>query len=926
MAGLLVLILCVSIGAKTWAGSTSTPVEQVGWSAPSAKTLKRISSIASDQHEPSYFQNLSCNLISYRTPSSSTMQNGCFTETAYGLFDSDTDTVIFNGTDEGVPLLPNATRQILLPWPKSSELVVLDVQSTGGDYISLYRNFSANTADTRNLLGQITSKQLTASSDIGLRDRAGQRLLLNARTIAFSDNGSWLVAETLTGSFVRINLSSLEATPFAPAFGSTGSPALLMSQVAVSNSGRFIAINNETAKTLQVYDLEGCTTNRCPSYDYRDFINGQISGLQAVQHLRFINESLLSFETRTINADSGGVYELAPTDSISSLTGYLGLGDSFTSGEGAFDYTAGTDSENNRCHLSALSYPKLLSKDIFGAMGGHSVACSGAVIKDVGSTASNYRGQVRDIADYSTLSNSESSLLSSVYVNYLPGYIAQQHFVERYQPKVITVSVGGNDIGFGDILERCVTPHFSRHTSDQICYNTYEDRLEEQRLIDRTVPRWTALYKQLVATAPSTRLYVIGYPSIAADNGNCSLNTWLSKSELEFSEEIIAYLNKSIAQAAKNAGAQYVDISQALYGHRLCEARGYAVAVNGLTAGRDAGFFGIKVLGSESYHPNALGHNLIEQMILQKTHNFTANPPGGPTSISKLLDAPKSGRAVYNKVPQTIAPRIAKKGGTVHIAVDGRAAGLRPKHTYTAKLGGANGTTLTNASSDDQGNINTDVSIPGDATTGGQTIDIIGDNQNGEITVVSQPIFIPIGENDADGDSLRDDADSCPTTPNSGTDTDQDGIDDACDSIIGASLPDESSGAGANGNGNGDQATSTAAASDISAEPLSTSTISALGYTRRSSQPKVSVASVQISPKSHQGTPGEVLGAHAKVRPKTAVEPSIGRYPMEANQFKYRWLLSTFLFLWVLVLLIMWLWSWRRRSKHVYYHPLYNTS
>ncbi len=71
------------------------------------------------------------------------------------------------------------------------------------------------------------------------------------------------------------------------------------------------------------------------------------------------------------------------------------------------------------------------------------------------------------------------------------------------------------------------------------------------------------------------------------------------------------------------------------------------VAVNGLTAGTDHPDF-LKVTASESYHPNELGHQLLEERILPVTQNFTlAMPTPDPTakppaeSGLDILNAPK---------------------------------------------------------------------------------------------------------------------------------------------------------------------------------------------------------------------------------------------------------------------------------------------
>jgi lysophospholipase L1-like esterase len=438
--------------------------------------------------------------------------------------------------------------------------------------------------------------------------------------------------------------------------------------------------------------------------------------------------------------------------------------------------------------LSAKSYPLLLSHDLFSAAGGHSVACSGAVINDIAGTGDSYRGQVQHGSSLGELETAQSGQLNSILAGYSPGYVPQQLFVKQYQPRVATVSVGGNDIGFGDILQECVVPHISRHASDGTCYNTYESRQEVVNLVNRTVPRWIALYRQLQAASPGTTIYAIGYPSIASDTGTCPLNVNLGKSELEFAEELIHYLNGAVQQAAVAAGVPYVDISQALAGHRLCEASGSGVAVNGLTAGNDFGAFGVNVLGRESYHPNALGHELIEQAILRQTNNLSVAASGqGATAndSQSLLNVPKSGRLVNTLVPDIVTSQLLRPGTSAAVQVNGTRDGLRPNSTYTVRLDGPSGTVLASLPSDSNGNISGVATVPGGTTSGNHTIDATGSDQADEPIDVKQPVYVASGTGDTDGDGVTDANDSCPYAINSGQDFDRDGIDDVCDGVIG---------------------------------------------------------------------------------------------------------------------------------------------
>lgn len=737
------------------------------WAAPSAMAVKRVSDVPGERHQPDSLSNLDCTELTYRLVGDRDMRTGCFTPTAFGMLDSDNDTVIFNGTDEGLPLSSDSPGQVLVPWPKALNLITLDAADTGGSYIGMYKDPLAALEDRRDWAGRLIGKRLVEPPHISLRDRAGRLLVVNPQTMAFSDGGSWLVMETLNGYFVRVNLASLEQLAFAPAFGAQGSPALLQSQVAISDDGRYVAIGNETAGSLKIYDLDGCGGNPCPAHEYRPFVSQRISGLRKIRHLRFVNDGLLSFEATT-DGGQDGIYELAPSASITSLIDYLGLGDSYTSGEGAFDYLAGTDTADNTCHLSVNSYPLLLSRDLFSAGGGHSVACSGAVIDDVGSTSGSYRGQVAGGRGLDELRRARSAALDPIMAGFSPGYVAQHRFVAQYQPRVVTVSIGGNDIGFGDILERCVVPHLSRHLSDETCYNTYESRQELVNLVDRTAPRWTALYRQLRAESPGSTLYAIGYPSIASDTGKCPLNVNLGKSELEFAEELIHYLDGAIRQAAGSAGVSYVDISQALDGHRLCEAGGAGVAVNGLTAGNDFGPFGTGLLGRESYHPNALGHQLIEQAILRQTSNLsaaeqsTAKPDGG-----NLLDAPKTGRRINTLVPDNITKRSARAGQSISIRIDGARDGLRPNSTYTVRLDSPDGPTLVNATSGADGSISEPVVVPADTVPDVHTVDLVGPGQDDSQLDVTQPIYVyvPGDSQNPDGGAPADAISAEGTTP-----------------------------------------------------------------------------------------------------------------------------------------------------------------
>ncbi len=323
------ILSTVLVSAGSGLGITKAN-EKTAWTAPNHMAVKRIGPLSPRQNTPVLFSNMDCTTVTYRLVAGHDMKTGCFTWTAFGMFDSDSYTVIFNGTDEGLPLEPYTAHQIPVPWPKAGEMLALSPLSTGGAQIGLYKAPLAAMQDRRDMLGRLIAKKLTTPPDLTLKDPGGRPLVINAQTLAFSQGGGWLAAETLEGSFVRVDLNTLDIKPFAPAYGSTGSPALLKSQVAVSEDGRRIAIDNDYAGEFKVYDLTDCGAADkhdqrdlppldCESYDYRPFVASKIPGLRTIKRLRFVNDGLLSFEAISSDSAHSGTYELAPAAAITSL-------------------------------------------------------------------------------------------------------------------------------------------------------------------------------------------------------------------------------------------------------------------------------------------------------------------------------------------------------------------------------------------------------------------------------------------------------------------------------------------------------------------------------------------------------------------------------------------------------------------------------
>ncbi|HVC36150.1 MAG TPA: SGNH/GDSL hydrolase family protein [Candidatus Dormibacteraeota bacterium] len=614
-----------------------------------------------------------------------------------------------------------------------------------------------------------------------LSDKSGSNFYIDPNTISYSANGQWMVVMA-TQAILRINLQTLEIVPFAPNTG------LSDTATAISDDGRYAAVHaNGLTTPLSVYDLSTCGTPpdhittpvSCQSRDINSYVANAVPGYAGFQRIRFADDNLMNIKAYGVKNGANTIAQyniLAPGQTTGSLQ-YLALGDSYSSGEGAGNYLRGTNEPNyNMCHASLESYPDLISQDLsYSANTMQTIACSGAV--------TDY---VMNDTQYPKLPPNNLS------GNWLPGFEAQIRHVQETMPGITTITMGGNDIGFKKIVVRCV---FGNDT----CYSTYEERLNLVNLINSKFTIWKEMYKTLLNSAgPGSRLYVIGYPQIVASNGNCALNVHLNGGEIGFSQALISYLNYVIDQAAQRAGATYVDTENALDGHRLCETNSADVAVNGLTIIRDN-----QPISQESYHPNLLGQQLMAKNIMNTTGQFTlpTSLPGPnpnilqPTAsdsdpqLSAMLNAPHGSVPITSTEPlqngsNNFINNILIRGQAFNYQVNGLDYGLKPNSPYAVMLH-STPVSLGTYMSDANGNLTISTTIPDTVTAGVHMIDITGQDLSNDNIDLFDTAYVEYSSTDYNGDGIPNSSDPCEYFPFSGVDTNQNGIDDACDAYIG---------------------------------------------------------------------------------------------------------------------------------------------
>ena len=241
---------------------------------------------------------------------------------------------------------------------------------------------------------------------------------------------------------------------------------------------------------------------------------------------------------------------------------YVALGDSYTAGplipNQILDWIGCLRSDHNYPHLlaPALGLPQF-----------RDVSCSGAQTRDM--TASQ---------------------------NVWPKANPPQLDALDASTRVVTLEIGGNDIGFSGIISGCATASpFGSPCKSKYVVNGVD---ELRRRIDETGPKVAAVIQGIRARAPQAKIFVLGYPAILPDTGYGCWPTmpiaWLDVAYLRVKHK---ELNATIAARATANGAYYVDVYSPSVGHDTCKTIGTRWVEPIAPAG----------LQAAPVHPNLLG-------------------------------------------------------------------------------------------------------------------------------------------------------------------------------------------------------------------------------------------------------------------------------------------------------------------------------
>lgn len=227
----------------------------------------------------------------------------------------------------------------------------------------------------------------------------------------------------------------------------------------------------------------------------------------------------------------------ASTTTTGGRVDYVALGDSYASAPLVPTQVDAT------CLRSSQNYPSLVARSQGATL--TDVSCSGATTADMEASGT-------------------------------AGVPAQLDALSR-GTDLVTVTIGGNDIGFSTVLGTCAqltstdptgTPcrtHFTGTGTDQI-----------SDAIGQTAPKVAKVLRAVHHRAPHAEVVVVGYPDLFPDDGvGCTSKTVpLAMGDFAWVRDKEKELNAMLARQARRSGARYVNTYTPTIGHDLCKPTG----------------------------------------------------------------------------------------------------------------------------------------------------------------------------------------------------------------------------------------------------------------------------------------------------------------------------------------------------------------
>lgn len=279
----------------------------------------------------------------------------------------------------------------------------------------------------------------------------------------------------------------------------------------------------------------------------------------------------------------------------------VAFGDSYISGEGAGTYFSETNvrstEDRDECRRSPSSYPVVVARDL--GMRLDDLACSGAV-------ATNLTGTGQYFGENPVGMRSPDPVTAT-----LPPKLGQLALYDLRPPdlskvQTVLVSIGGNDVGFGSLVETCLAPGDCAERGQH-----WLDGLKD--LPDKLGPVYDALRAKF-----GDRVVVVPYPIPIRGTGCNILQSTFTDKEHAFINGFAKELDQVIRVEAAKHHVHYLSDMEGVFARnevRICDTSARDTGVNYLALNPVQGRIDPSGWLHNSMHPNATGHALMAGVV-----------------------------------------------------------------------------------------------------------------------------------------------------------------------------------------------------------------------------------------------------------------------------------------------------------------------
>ncbi len=302
----------------------------------------------------------------------------------------------------------------------------------------------------------------------------------------------------------------------------------------------------------------------------------------------------------SVPALAAGVHGAGPRQ---SGLAWVALGDSYTAGAIA---AAGEEFEHPRdgCVRTTDSYPEIIARDLGPLVSLKNVSCGNATIDNITSV-----GQFPIGHEIPPISTDPDFPFPQVPI---------QLRAVNLNTRLVTVGIGGNTLGFGEILQTCLALGALTGNRGTPCKNFFDrDTMGDEPFGARfrdLAADYDDMLAAIHAAAPAARIITVGYPFIIPDDASKCTFGVTQEAQMQFGTithgdlnwlraSVLERLNSVIEEATIRNGDTFVNIYNSGRGHSVCDADKW---VEGLldTQGRPA-----------LVHPNAAGQENAARQV-----------------------------------------------------------------------------------------------------------------------------------------------------------------------------------------------------------------------------------------------------------------------------------------------------------------------